>query len=37
MALVTGPACVPLDEWLRDEATLPGGSIVAIADGEIVG
>ena len=24
-------------EWLRDEATLPGGSIVAIADGEIVG
>jgi mycothiol synthase len=37
MALVTGPAQVPLDEWLRDEATLPGGSIVAIADGEIVG
>ncbi|HEX6868919.1 MAG TPA: GNAT family N-acetyltransferase [Candidatus Limnocylindrales bacterium] len=37
MALVTGPAHVPLDEWLRDEATLPGGSIVAIADGEIVG
>jgi len=37
MALVTGPAFVPLDEWLRDEATLPGGSIVAIADGRIVG
>ena len=37
MALVTGPAHVPLEEWLRDEATLPGGSIVAIADGEIVG
>ena len=37
MALVTGPAHVPLDEWLRDEATLPGGSIVAIADGHIVG
>jgi GNAT superfamily N-acetyltransferase len=28
---------VPLEEWLRDEATLPGGSIVALADGEIVG
>ena len=37
MALVTGPAHVPLDEWLRDEATLPGGSFVAIVDGEIVG
>lgn len=28
---------VPLDEWLRDEATIPGGSLVALADGEIVG
>ena len=28
---------VPLDEWLRDEATLPGGSLVALLDGEIVG
>jgi GNAT superfamily N-acetyltransferase len=31
------PVTVPLDEWLRDEATLPDGSFVAIADGEIVG
>jgi GNAT superfamily N-acetyltransferase len=37
MALVTGPAHVPLEEWLRDEATLPGGSIVALAGGEVVG
>ena len=28
---------VPLEEWLREEATLPGGSLVALADGEIVG
>ena len=28
---------VSLDEWLRDEATLPGGSMVALADGEVVG
>ncbi len=28
---------VPLEEWLRDEATLPGGSLVALAQGEIVG
>jgi mycothiol synthase len=28
---------VPLDEWLRDEATLPGGSFAAFADGEPVG
>jgi GNAT superfamily N-acetyltransferase len=37
LALATGPAKVTLDEWLRDEATLPGGSVVAIADGEVVG
>ncbi len=37
MALATGPAVVPLDEWLREEATLPAGSIVAVADGRIVG
>jgi GNAT superfamily N-acetyltransferase len=37
LALATGPAHVPLDEWLRDEASLPGGSMVAIADGEVVG
>jgi GNAT superfamily N-acetyltransferase len=28
---------VSLDEWLRDEATLPGGSFVALAGDEIVG
>jgi L-amino acid N-acyltransferase YncA len=28
---------VSLDEWLREEATLPGGSFVALADGEVVG
>jgi mycothiol synthase len=28
---------IPLEEWLRDEATQPGGSLVALADGEIVG
>ena len=28
---------IPLEDWLRDEATLPAGSFVALADGEIVG
>jgi GNAT superfamily N-acetyltransferase len=37
LALATGAADIPLDDWLRDEATLPAGSIVALADGEIVG
>ena len=37
LKLATGTVSVPLDEWLRDEATLPGGSFVALADGEIVG
>ncbi len=37
LALVTGPADLSLGEWLRDEGTLPGGSIVALSDGEIVG
>lgn len=37
LALTTGPARIPLDEWLRDEATVPGGSIVALADGGVVG
>jgi GNAT superfamily N-acetyltransferase len=37
MPLAGGSATVALDEWLRDEATLPGGSIVALADGEVVG
>ena len=32
-----GTISIPLDEWLRDEATLPEGSFVALADGEIVG
>ena len=37
MPLASGSASVPLDEWLREEATLPGGSVVALADGEVVG
>jgi mycothiol synthase len=32
-----GHAEISLDVWLRDEATLPEGSFVALADGEIVG
>jgi mycothiol synthase len=32
-----GTARISLDDWLRDEATLPDGSFVALADGEIVG
>jgi mycothiol synthase len=31
------PASISLEDWLRDEATLPEGSFVALADGEIVG
>ena len=31
------PVTVALEDWLRDEATLPEGSFVALADGEIVG
>jgi mycothiol synthase len=31
------PVEVSLEDWLRDEATLPAGSFVALADGEIVG
>jgi mycothiol synthase len=34
---VHGGVTVTLDEWLRDEATLPAGSFVALAGGEIVG
>lgn len=37
LPLAIGTATVPLDLWLREEATLPGGSIVALAGGEIVG
>jgi len=32
-----GFAQISLDTWLRDEATLPEGSFVALSDGEIVG
>jgi len=28
---------VPIEEWLRDEATFPGGSFVALTDRDIVG
>ena len=37
MKLVTGPARVTFDEWLNEDATLPGGSIIALADGRVVG
>src|SRR6185369_1532703 len=37
LALTTGPARIPLEEWLREEASVPGGSMVALADGAIVG
>jgi mycothiol synthase len=32
-----GDVHVPIEEWLRDEATLPNGSFVARANGTIVG
>ena len=32
-----GLISVSFEEWLEDEATLPGGSFVALVDGEIVG
>jgi mycothiol synthase len=31
------PATIDLADWLRGEATLPAGSFVALADGDIVG
>jgi mycothiol synthase len=31
------PVSVSLEDWLREEATLPGGSFAALADGEVVG
>lgn len=37
MVLKTGPAVVPIDEWLREEATLPAGTFVALEHGVIVG
>jgi mycothiol synthase len=32
-----GTATIELEDWLRDEATHPGGSFVALAAGEVVG
>jgi mycothiol synthase len=32
-----GTATIGLEDWLRDEATHPGGSFVALAGGEVVG
>ncbi len=37
MVLKTGSAVVSIDEWLREEATLPGGTFVALEHGIIVG
>jgi mycothiol synthase len=37
LVLATGPAVIELDEWLRDEATLPGGSFAALVDDTVVG
>jgi len=37
MVLKTGPAVVPINEWLIEEATLPGGTFVALEHGIIVG
>ena len=34
---IDGDVVVSLDDWLRDEATLPGGSFVALHEGRIVG
>jgi mycothiol synthase len=31
------PVTISLDDWLRDEATIPAGSFVALSDNEIVG
>ena len=37
LALATGTVSVGREAWLRDEATLPAGSIVALTEGRIVG
>jgi mycothiol synthase len=37
LVLAIGTAEVSLDEWLREEATLPEGSIVALAEDGVVG
>ena len=34
---IDGDVVVPLEDWLRDEATLPAGSFVALDRGRIVG
>jgi RimJ/RimL family protein N-acetyltransferase len=34
---IDGDVVIPLDDWLRDEATLPAGSFVALDRGRIVG
>jgi mycothiol synthase len=34
---IDGDVVIALDDWLRDEATLPGGSFVALDQGRIVG
>jgi mycothiol synthase len=34
---IDGNVVVSLDDWLRDEATLPGGSFAALAEDRIVG
>jgi mycothiol synthase len=31
------PVSISLEDWLRDEATLPGGSLAALVGGELVG
>jgi mycothiol synthase len=37
LVVVAGTVVVSLEQWLRDEATLPEGSFVALVGGEIVG
>jgi mycothiol synthase len=37
LALASGSMRVTLEEWLRDEATLPGGSIVALEGERVIG
>lgn len=34
---IDGDVVIPLEDWLRDEATLPAGSFVALEQGRIVG
>jgi len=37
LSLAAGGITIPLERWLRDEATLPGGSIVALVGDRVVG